>query len=94
MLELIRTLATIGGCLLALLFVLLAMPQSKLRDFLMPIVGGAFALFCGVYAVSPVDVMPEAILGPFGLFDDAVAVVAGVSSAVAASRAAKRLAAG
>lgn len=94
MLELIRTLATIGACLIALMIVLLAMPQSKLRDFLMPIAGGAFALFCGVYAISPVDVMPEAVLGPFGLFDDAAAVVAGIGSAVAATRAAKRLAAG
>ena len=47
----------------------------------MPIVGWAMAIFCGVYVVSPVDVIPEALLGPFGLIEDIGAVVAGISAA-------------
>lgn len=91
MLELIRTFALIGAGLVALLVVLLAMPQSKLRDFFMPIVGWAFALLCGVYCISPVDLAPEIVLGPFGLVDDLGVAIAGVGSAIAATRAGKRL---
>ena len=61
------------GAILALAFlVLLSMPQSQLKSFLMPIVGGAMAIFCGVYCISPIDIVPEAVLGPFGLVDDLV----------------------
>jgi uncharacterized membrane protein YkvA (DUF1232 family) len=31
---------------------------------------------CFLYIVSPIDLMPEAVLGPFGLGDDALAFVA------------------
>ena len=30
---------------------------------------------CVVYVLSPIDIMPEAFLGPFGLADDAIAVI-------------------
>jgi len=36
-----------------------------------------------IYVVSPVDLLPEAILGPFGLLDDGGAAVAIVSTALA-----------
>jgi uncharacterized membrane protein YkvA (DUF1232 family) len=84
MLDIIKTLLLVGGGLLALLLVLLAMPQSRLRSFLMPIIGWGFALFCGVYVLSPVDLVPEALAGPFGLIDDAGALVAGIMAASAA----------
>lgn len=61
--------------------VLLAMPQCQLRSFLKPIVGWAMAVCCGLYVVSPVDIMPEALLGPFGIPDDIAAIVAGISAA-------------
>ena len=38
-------------------------------------------LACIAYLVSPVDLMPEAILGPFGLGDDLVAAVVGFRAA-------------
>ena len=57
----------ICGTLLGLaFFVLLSMPQSQLRAFLLPIVGWGVAIFCGIYCISPVDIVPEAILGPLG----------------------------
>ena len=31
---------------------------------------------CFIYIISPIDLMPEAVLGPFGLGDDALAFVA------------------
>ncbi|MBX9653773.1 DUF1232 domain-containing protein [bacterium] len=54
---------------------------------LVQIVGWLFAAFCGVYLVSPIDVLPEALVGPFGLVDDLGALVAGVLSARAAWKA-------
>ena len=76
------------GTLLAVAFVvLLALPKSELRSFLMPIVGWAMAIFCGLYAISPVDIVPEALLGPFGLVDDVGAVITGIAAARTAMKA-------
>lgn len=33
---------------------------------------------CVLYVVSPIDLLPEAVLGPFGLPDDVAAVVIGL----------------
>lgn len=57
--------------------VVLAMPQSRMRDVMKKVL---FAMACVVYILSPIDFMPEALLGPFGLIDDAGALVAGVAS--------------
>ncbi len=59
----------------------------------MPIVGWVFALACGAYVLMPVDIIPEALLGPFGLIDDGAAVVAGICAAGSAIKASKRNAA-
>jgi len=83
----IRLLLLCGTALTLALMVLVSLPQSKLRDMLVQIVGWLFAAFCGVYLVSPIDVLPEAFLGPFGLVDDIGALVAGVLSARAAWKA-------
>ena len=63
---------------------LISLPKSKMREFLMPIIGWCVAIFCGIYCISPVDILPEVLLGPFGLVDDIGAVVAGISAAHAA----------
>lgn len=89
MLDVIKTLIHCGSLLAVAFLVLLAWPQSKLREFLMPIVGWGFALFCGAYVLMPVDAIPEILAGPFGLIDDAGAVVAGIASARAAMNAGK-----
>lgn len=76
------------GSLLAVVFlILLALPQSRLRVFLMPIVGWSLAIFCAFYCISPVDLVPEAFLGPFGLIDDVVALSGGIAAAMAAREA-------
>ena len=78
------------GTILVIAFgILLSMPHSQLRAFLLPIVGWAVAIFCGIYCISPVDILPEAFLGPFGLVDDVGAVVAGIAAARAAMKAGK-----
>ena len=84
MFETIRLLIICGTVLLVGFAVLLAMPKSKLRSVVMPVVGAGLAIVCGIYAISPIDVLPEAFLGPFGLIDDVGAVVLGIASARAA----------
>jgi uncharacterized membrane protein YkvA (DUF1232 family) len=78
------------GTLLVLVMVVLAhMPKSPLRTMLVQISGWATAALCGAYVVSPFDVAPEALLGPFGLVDDLIAAIVGFMSARAAWNAGK-----
>ena len=70
------------GTILAICFVvLLAMPQCKLREFLMPIVGWCVAIFCGFYCISPIDVFPEVVFGPLGYIEDIGALATGIAAA-------------
>ncbi len=78
--QMIEVLAVCGVVLLLTLMVLVNLPQSPLRALLIQIFGWTFAAFCGVYVLSPMDVLPEAVMGPFGIPDDIRAVVAGVIS--------------
>lgn len=43
-------------------------------------------LICTVLLVSPVDLLPELVLGPFGLIDDAGYLATGVTYAIFALR--------
>jgi uncharacterized membrane protein YkvA (DUF1232 family) len=88
MLETIRTLI-FAGCLVVVVFIVaVSLPQSKLRDFLMPIVGWCFALFCGAYVLMPIDAVPD-YLPVAGWVDDIGTAVAGIASARAAMRSGK-----
>ena len=79
------------GTILAVTFaILLSLPQSKLREVLMPIVGWCVAIFCAFYCISPIDCIPEAFFGPFGFVDDIGALVAGISAARSAMNAKKQ----
>lgn len=89
MVQIANTAILVGGGLVGLFCILLALPQSKLRDFLMPIIGWCFALFCGAYILVPVDALPEAVFGPFGLIDDCGALFAGIFAAMTAIKAGK-----
>jgi uncharacterized membrane protein YkvA (DUF1232 family) len=76
-----------GTILVLSLIVLAHLPKSPLRSALVQICGWATAAICGAWVLSPVDPMPEILLGPLGLFDDIVAAVVGFMSARAAWRA-------
>jgi uncharacterized membrane protein YkvA (DUF1232 family) len=78
-----------GFALVGTFLVLLSWPESQLRSVLMPVIGWAVAIFCGLYCISPVDGIPECIFGPLGLFDDAAALAAGIAAGMAAYRAGK-----
>jgi hypothetical protein len=78
-----------GTVLTIAVVIALSIPDSKFRTFVMPIVGWGFAIFCGIYAISPIDVLPECLFGPAGMFDDIGAVIAGIMAARAAMKASK-----
>lgn len=94
MLELLRLLVIVGGLIVMTFMVLLALPQCRLREMLTPFLAWGFVALCGLYAISPVDVLPEILLGPFGLVDDLGAVVLGVGTAISTVQAQKRKAHG
>jgi uncharacterized membrane protein YkvA (DUF1232 family) len=85
----IRLMAVLGVLLLVTLFVLLAMPNSKLRELALPFVSWAIAALSVAYVVSPIDILPEAFLGPFGLIDDIGAVAVAIGSVMTAMKAGK-----
>ncbi|MFO0942342.1 MAG: DUF1232 domain-containing protein [Pirellulales bacterium] len=58
--------------------VVLAMPQSKMREVSKNVM---LAICCFIYVVSPIDVLPEIALGPFGFLDDLGAAVVGIKAA-------------
>lgn len=90
MLELLRVPVICGFLTFITFLVLLALPQCRLREMLSPFLAWAFVALCAAYALSPVDVLPEILLGPFGLVDDLGAVVLGVGTAVSTIQARKR----
>ena len=85
----IRLMAMLGGGLLLALLILLSLPQSRLKEIVQPFVSWAIAVFCIAYIASPLDFMPEIILGPGGVFDDLAALVVAITSARSAMNAGK-----
>lgn len=77
MLELLRLMVMVGGLIVMTFLVLLALPNCKLREFLLPFVKIAIVALCGAYVLSPLDIMPELVMGPFGCVDDVAAAVGG-----------------
>lgn len=90
MLELLKLLVLVGGLIVVTFLVLLSLPACKLREILMPFVAWGFVALCTAYAISPIDMLPEIALGPFGLVDDFAAVAAGVGTALATINAGKQ----
>lgn len=91
MFEMLRLLIVIGGVLMLAFIVLLSMPQSRLREIVMPFVGWGVAALSVAYIFLPFDIMPEMLLGPAGLLDDAVALAVAFGSASAARNARKQI---
>lgn len=81
MFEMLKLMMLLGAVVVIAFLVLLAMPKSELRSVMMPIVGWAMAVFSGLYVLSPVDLVPEALLGPIGIVDDIGAIFVGISAA-------------
>ena len=77
----LRLLIQAGVLLFVVFLVLLALPQSRLREIVMPFVGWGVAALSAAYIVLPIDIVPEAVLGPFGLIDDLLALGVAIGSA-------------
>jgi uncharacterized membrane protein YkvA (DUF1232 family) len=90
MFELLKVMVIMGSVIIITGMVLLALPQCRLRDLLMPYVAWSFVVLCGLYAISPIDALPEVALGPFGLVDDLAAMAAGIGTAVATIKAQRK----
>lgn len=75
--EFLRMMLKCGTLFAIVSVIALSLPESRFRTVLNEILGWGFAVLCGVYCLSPVDLIPEAVAGPFGLIDDAGAVFLG-----------------
>ena len=84
--DIIKLLLMCGTVLCLAFTILLAMPQSQLRAFLLPIVGWSIAIVCGIWCISPIDLIPD-VFFPVGIADDCAALVTGVVAARSAMKA-------
>ncbi len=94
MAEIFSAVKFFGGCGTALLLAFMALlsaPKSRMRAVLLQIIGWLVVAFCVLYGISPVDILPEAFLGPFGLVDDIGAVAVAVGAGAAAMQAGREL---
>ena len=73
-----RSNSSFGDLLLVLPDTVVLMSRL-LRDDRVPIRAKAFALFGVGYVLSPIDLLPEILLGPIGLVDDLFVVAATLS---------------
>lgn len=83
-LDLFILCCTVLGCTF---LVLLALPKSQLRCFLLEVMGYAVAWISAAYVVSPLDVIPD-FIPVLGWLDDVGAIVTGIGGFVAARSAA------
>jgi len=78
--NLINLLINWGSFITLAFIICLSLPKSELRRIVLPIASWCFAILCGAYVFSPVDFVPEALLGPFGLVDDIAAGVMAITA--------------
>ncbi|MCX6809595.1 MAG: DUF1232 domain-containing protein [Candidatus Berkelbacteria bacterium] len=70
--------------LLVVFFVLLALPNSKLRQSILKIysiISLVATIFSAVYIISPVDIIPD-VIPVAGQGDDMVAAISGLATAI------------
>ena len=79
MLEFMKIALICGTVLMLAGLVLVAMPQSKLRDALKPAFAWLFIVACGFYVICPIDVLPD-VVPVAGWVDDGGAAIAGVAT--------------
>jgi uncharacterized membrane protein YkvA (DUF1232 family) len=85
----IQLMMILAAVLFLAFVILLAIPQSRLRDIVLPFVAWSIAALSAAYVISPIDMLPEALLGPFGCVDDVFALITAIGSGVFAFNAQK-----
>jgi len=69
--------------LIAIFFVLLSLPKSRLRSFVLEIMGWFGVAGSAVSVVSPIDMVPD-FIPVLGQLDDVGMIIAGIASAIMA----------
>ena len=87
--DVVRVVLIVVGVVLALFLLVVGLLMWRFR---IPPRGLVALATAGFYLVVPVDVVPEAVLGPLGLVDDAGVVGAAVLFALRVARARRVLA--
>ncbi|HTU18823.1 MAG TPA: YkvA family protein [Gemmataceae bacterium] len=81
--TLIQTFMICGTLLVLAFLVLLSMPKSQLRFFLLEILGWTGAALAGLYVLCPIDVIPD-FIPVAGWLDDGGALIGGIAAFIAA----------
>lgn len=81
----IKVVVISGASLFALLLILLALPQSRLRSVVFEAFFWMFSVAAVALVVSPIDIIPDIAIG-VGQIDDLLYIVGGVGSALLAFR--------
>ena len=84
LIEIIKIAAVVAGVIILLLIILLSLPNSPLRKWLLKIAGSlllAVTVICVIYIASPIDALPD-VLPLIGQVDDAGALITGVLNLV------------
>ena len=84
--DVIKFFGACGTVLALALLILLSLPKSRLRAVLLELVSWLGCALCAVYAISPLDVIPD-IIPVAGIVDDVGAVGAGIFAFITAMRA-------
>src|SRR5262245_38080515 len=84
----IRLLILCGGGLMFALMLFLSLPNSHLKQVVMPFVLWAVMALSIAYVISPIDIVPDVFLG-VGWIDDLVAMGVAIGSGVSAWQAGK-----
>jgi hypothetical protein len=83
MATIIQTFIICVTLLFAALLILLSLPKSQLRFFLLEILGWTGAALAGLYILCPIDVIPD-FIPIVGWIDDGFALIGGIVSCLAA----------